>query len=64
MTEYPDHPDLELDPTYVLDDDQYADPDQEDIGEIDLEGEEIPEDLDVGDLDALVAAVEDDDGSQ
>jgi hypothetical protein len=43
----------------VLDDSAHADPDQPDIGKTDLseEGEPIGEDLDVGDLDTLIAGV-------
>jgi hypothetical protein len=32
---------------------------QEDLGEIDLDGDGIPDDLEAGDLDELVAAVQD-----
>jgi hypothetical protein len=49
------------DPTHdVIDDEEHADPDQPDIGKLDLDGDGIPDDLDVGDLDELVAHTPDD----
>jgi hypothetical protein len=50
MSDQPDHD--------VIDDDEHTDPNQEDIGELDLSGEEIPEDLDTEDLDDLVDQVD------
>lgn len=36
-----------------------ADEGQEDIGMLDIDGDHVPDDLDIGDLDALVDAIED-----
>ncbi len=44
---------------HVIDDDEHTDPDQPDIGKpLDDDGDGIPDDLDVGDLEDLLAQAE------
>jgi hypothetical protein len=54
----PDTPDLDV--AHAIDDEWHANPAQEDIGDDDLDGDGIPDDIDDEGLDGLLADIVDD----